>query len=609
MRGYQRRVLILMVFAIFLSGIVTYYTMKAQEYAAIGEKVVTREEVHRISELLAELEKEEGEWSRDNIMGAISDLQEYYQILRQVEDQSLIIQYRGRTYNKQQVEDILSSYSYSGEQAQNMIKTLNIVLDRMNYVSGYGAYIEKIHQNVQDMLNIQFFEQNRRNSILKAEKDYYGLEQVELSLSLDVGLDKLMESHISNIIGISFGILCAYLFAHFYLAGMKNGSDSWYGLGIASLLVMIGAAGIFSAELLAVDNVWSLGNLSRSVQSVMKFQSSPYLISVGVLLGIRILFKCFVVLLFFLISGGLFFLYQRRDKWGLVMSGLLFPFVLLDFIRYERGLSFSLRGYLHTEEIWGTYGNVNVFGWPVSKGVIVIIAAITWMLLLYLFAYRQERVALLGVRRQAEQQYFQEVDTKYTQTRMLRHDIHNHLAAMAILLREKKVEDAEKYLSEIMEYYETTKPPVRTGLNVLDAVLFGKCSHARDQGICVELDFQQGLASWGIPDYELCSIFCNLLDNGITACEKLEEDKRWIRLKVSSQLEMLCIFCENPYSGLKKENGRLVTQKEDRMNHGMGLSQIERIARAHNGTVDISTGGGIFSVSVLLGDGKAGEKN
>lgn len=211
---------------------------------------------------------------------------------------------------------------------------------------------------------------------------------------------------------------------------------------------------------------------------------------------------------------------------------------------------------------------------------------------------------LVEVRRQAEQKYFQEVDAKYTQTRLLRHDIHNHLAAVAVLLKEGKTRDAEKYLGELLDYFDATRPPVRTGVNVLDAVLLSKDSRARELGIKLEMDFLQGVNSFDLSDYELCSLFGNLLDNSIAACEKLEPDKRYIRLKVSSQMEMLCVFCENPYQGLQRENGQFVSQKADRMNHGMGLGQIKRIAEAHNGMLEIDTKDGVFSVSVLLG-GKA----
>ena len=69
---------------------------------------------------------------------------------------------------------------------------------------------------------------------------------------------------------------------------------------------------------------------------------------------------------------------------------------------------------------------------------------------------------------------------------------------------------------------------------------------------------------------------------------------------------MVCVLCENPYDEIKREGGRLVTQKADSKNHGLGIRQMERIVKKHGGPREIETENNVFSVSILLPE--AGKK-
>ena len=65
-------------------------------------------------------------------------------------------------------------------------------------------------------------------------------------------------------------------------------------------------------------------------------------------------------------------------------------------------------------------------------------------------------------------------------------------------------------------------------------------------------------------------------------------------------MDLICIFCENPYSSLRKENNSFISTKKDSANHGLGLKQIRHIAEKHGGTVEIDTKEEVFSISVIM---------
>ena len=159
---------------------------------------------------------------------------------------------------------------------------------------------------------------------------------------------------------------------------------------------------------------------------------------------------------------------------------------------------------------------------------------------------------------------------------------------------------SQKYLQEITIDLESTMPVARTGIHALDMILWNKISLAKENSITLQPAIDGMLTGLQITDYELCSLLGNLLDNAIEAVQKLPEENRQISLRIGRQLDMLCIFCENPFATIQKEGNRFITLKADHQNHGLGLRQVKHIAHKYNGTVDIKTEDNIFSVSVLL---------
>ena len=51
---------------------------------------------------------------------------------------------------------------------------------------------------------------------------------------------------------------------------------------------------------------------------------------------------------------------------------------------------------------------------------------------------------------------------------------------------------------------------------------------------------------------------------------------------------------------IKKSNNDLKTTKKDKLNHGFGLKQMERVARKYNSLLDINMSDGTFTVQTSL---------
>ena len=63
-------------------------------------------------------------------------------------------------------------------------------------------------------------------------------------------------------------------------------------------------------------------------------------------------------------------------------------------------------------------------------------------------AVRFIRSSVISVSERAEQEYFDEINSKYNESRFIRHDIQNHLSAIAVLLDSGDTESRSTAIAE-----------------------------------------------------------------------------------------------------------------------------------------------------------------
>ena len=90
----------------------------------------------------------------------------------------------------------------------------------------------------------------------------------------------------------------------------------------------------------------------------------------------------------------------------------------------------------------------------------------------------------------------------------------------------------------------------------------------------------------GIEAIDLCEIFCNLLDNAIEACEKVDtlNPEKEIHIKSGIRAEYLTIKIQNPMKESVKIQGKFyITTKRNQEEHGYGLRIVQRIIDRYEG--------------------------
>lgn len=158
-------------------------------------------------------------------------------------------------------------------------------------------------------------------------------------------------------------------------------------------------------------------------------------------------------------------------------------------------------------------------------------------------------------------------------------------------------EEAEK-IADSLEIYDRF---IRTGNEAIDTVLIHKNLECHKLGIQFTCSLCGDDFSF-IPPSELYALFGNIMDNAISAAEKLPEDERHISLVEFRKGGFIVLREVNGYTGeIRFENGLPVTEK-DRNYHGFGVRSIQLLTEKYGGYMSIRTYGGLFMLDLFFTD-------
>lgn len=195
-----------------------------------------------------------------------------------------------------------------------------------------------------------------------------------------------------------------------------------------------------------------------------------------------------------------------------------------------------------------------------------------------------------------------EVENSLEKSKQMAHDVKNHFLIIKEMGEKNNITELLKYVDELCDEYSHTKSRVWTGNRIIDLIFNQKKSIAEQKEIRFNIDSML-LPCIQLSDVELCSVFGNLLDNSLEACELCEVDYRFIDVNVKSQKELLFISITNSmaFEPIYK-NGRFITSKSDKQLHGYGLQSVERIVNKHEGTISYQTESNMFEVNITFFD-------
>ncbi len=206
--------------------------------------------------------------------------------------------------------------------------------------------------------------------------------------------------------------------------------------------------------------------------------------------------------------------------------------------------------------------------------------------------------SLLEEHMQQATDYYNQLIEQENQTKKFRHDIKNILIALHSMVRENQNDKALLYIEDLNEVCEQLKAKYNTGNFIADAILSAKDTRASMQNI--DINFEGYIPSEKVKDVDMVIVLSNLLDNAIEACEKITGEKE-IEIKSILQKKMWVLYVKNPSEEVNIINkNHIVTTKQEKMLHGFGLNNIERVAQKYNGNMQLEYEQGYFSSKITF---------
>lgn len=215
-------------------------------------------------------------------------------------------------------------------------------------------------------------------------------------------------------------------------------------------------------------------------------------------------------------------------------------------------------------------------------------------------AAQNTEMQLMEQAKLTEAERLKTLEELYSQEQSFHRSVDEKLQGARRLYQQDRPEEARQVLAELGRSIADFKRADYCDDALVNTVLNNKAVLAAENNVNIKFSVRVG--SFPCSGAELCSLFSNVLDNGIEACCALPEgSSRWVRLNVSVWNGLLLVHCENTAkSGLSIRDGRAVSTKRDSGSHGWGLEILRHIAQTYQGELDTQFADGVFTLRLTL---------
>jgi sensor histidine kinase regulating citrate/malate metabolism len=173
----------------------------------------------------------------------------------------------------------------------------------------------------------------------------------------------------------------------------------------------------------------------------------------------------------------------------------------------------------------------------------------------------------------AGRDHYEKMNEQFNALRILKHDYKFHLNTALNMLRNGEIEKSDEYLRGLQTALQEPDASFFCDNPVINSLIADYARRCREADI--ELDASVSIPDgFSIPNYEMCIVLGNFLENAVEACNKLKTNRK-IELVIKPQGEQLAIMVRNTFDGrVVKDGDRLISTK---INGGIGLQSVKAV--------------------------------
>ena len=201
-----------------------------------------------------------------------------------------------------------------------------------------------------------------------------------------------------------------------------------------------------------------------------------------------------------------------------------------------------------------------------------------------------------------QKNYYEKVINNYGEARKALHDMNNHMSVIKYFLENKDYKNMDDYIKSLSERIVTNKNNNICSNKVINAICLDKCDRCKKEGINIRFDIIIN-KELNIDNLDLCIVLGNLIDNAIEACEKINDKdvQKFIQVSARIYLNQIYIKVINSKSNrFENRNGKFLTSKRDKKNHGIGLENVKEAVHKNHGDIEIKDSKNTFEVSLYM---------
>ncbi len=207
------------------------------------------------------------------------------------------------------------------------------------------------------------------------------------------------------------------------------------------------------------------------------------------------------------------------------------------------------------------------------------------------------KLRLLEQQSLLQYEYYAEQEEKYNESVKILHDVNKHLKMIENLYQAKEDQIAISYTQEISQMLLPLTLEEYTNNPILNVLLNDKKKIANFHNIRFNMEIGVVDISFMEP-IEVTTIFGNLLDNAIEACDMVPKNK-FIEMKLDKYNDFIVINIKNSSMPIEKWHfGKPISKKGK--NHGIGLLNVENIIKKYNGCMVLEEEAMKFSCKIIF---------
>ena len=178
--------------------------------------------------------------------------------------------------------------------------------------------------------------------------------------------------------------------------------------------------------------------------------------------------------------------------------------------------------------------------------------------------------------------------------RAQRHDFLNHLQVVYSLIEMGEYQEANDYIEQVYGRITSVSRVVKTANPAVNALLLVKAAACEKAGIPVEVAIT---SKWEtlentLPDWEMCKVLSNLIDNAIDALAGIPQERRCLKIALGENVKQYTFQVENNGAMIPETIRERIfipgfTTKGD--GHGMGLHIVRRTLQERGGDIRVES--------------------